>query len=384
MNGLIRQLKPAGTQYVLNETNAKKNTMKHPNVIFNGTGSYIPENIVTNSAFLNHQFFTEDKQPFDIPNELIIEKFEKITGIKERRYASNHQLASDLATEAAKKALEKSTVSGEELDYIIVAHNFGDVEPGTNRMDNMPGLAAKVKGKLGLQKADIVCFDVLFGCPGWVQGCIQAFQMIQSGFCRHIMVIGADTLSRIVDPHDRDSMIFADGAGAVILSATNEDEKRGILGFANRTDAQEELSYLAMGASLNSDHDPRARYIKMKGRKIYEYALNLVADGIQSAMKRSNVFLEDISKILIHQANEKMDEAILRKLGQLYNMVLDPRQLMPMTIGQLGNSSVATVPTMLDLIIEGKLDHHRFQEGDQIILASVGAGMHINAIVYRF
>lgn len=357
--------------------------MKTPNVVFNGIGSYVPENIVPNEHFLQHEFYMEDGKPFDIPNEEIIKKFEKITGIRERRYASDDQLNSDLGALAAENALKNSTIDKEELDYIIFATNFGDIEAGTNRVDNMPSLAAKVKNKLKIKNPDVVCFDIIFGCPGWVQGVIQAYQMIRSGFCRNIMVIGSETLSRCVDPHDRDGMIFSDGAGATIVSASYDDDRKGILGFANRTDANEELSYLAMGKSNKPDTDKDARYIKMKGRKIYEYALDEVATAMQAALKRSGIFLENIQKVLIHQANEKMDEAILRKLGQLYNLRLEAKEMMPMTIQKFGNNSVATVPVMLDMVLKGEIEGHEIKEGDDIILASVGAGMHINAIVYR-
>ena len=357
--------------------------MKTPNVVFNGVGSYIPEKVVKNEDFLQHQFMNEDGTAFDAPNEEIIRKFEKITGIQERRYAYEDQLNSDLGYFAAEKALADSSIDKEELDYIIYAHNFGDIESGTNRVDNMPSLAAKVKNKLGIKNPDVVCYDLLFGCPGWVQAVIQAYQMIRSGFCRNVLVIGGETLSRCVDPHDRDGMIFSDGAGATIVSASYDDDRKGILGFANRTDANEELNYLAMGPSNNKALDKDARYIKMKGRKIYEYALEEVAAGMQTALKRSGIFLENVKKVLIHQANEKMDIAILRKLGQLYNMPLDADQLMPMTIQKFGNNSVATVPVMLDMLMKGTLDHHEVKDGEDIILASVGAGMHINAIVYR-
>jgi 3-oxoacyl-[acyl-carrier-protein] synthase-3 len=357
--------------------------MKTPNVVFNGIGSYVPENIVPNEHFLKHEFYMEDGKPFDIPNEEIIKKFEKITGIRERRYASDDQLNSDLGALAAENALKNSTIDKEELDYIIYAQNFGDIEAGTNRIDNMPSLAAKVKHKLKIQNPDVVCYDIIFGCPGWVQGVIQAYQMIRSGFCRNVMVIGAETLSRCVDPHDRDGMIFSDGAGATIVSASYDDDRKGILGFANRTDANEELNYLAMGKSNKPNMDKDARYIKMKGRKIYEYALDEVATAMQSALKRSGIFMENIKKVLIHQANEKMDEAILRKLGQLYNLRLEAKDMMPMTIQKFGNNSVATVPVMLDMVLKGKIEGHEIKEGDDIILASVGAGMHINAIIYR-
>jgi 3-oxoacyl-[acyl-carrier-protein] synthase-3 len=357
--------------------------MKTPNVVFNGVGSYIPKNVVPNEHFLKHEFFMEDGKPFDVPNEEIIRKFEKITGIKERRYADDDQLNSDLGYLAAENALKNSTIDKEDLDYIIYAQNFGDIEVGTNRIDNMPSLAAKVKHKLKIQNPDVVCYDIIFGCPGWVQGVIQAYQMIRSGFCRNVMVIGAETLSRCVDPHDRDGMIFSDGAGATIVSASYDDDRKGILGFANRTDANEELNYLAMGKSNKPDLDDNARYIKMKGRKIYEYALEEVATAMQSALKRSGIFMENIKKVLIHQANEKMDEAILRKLGQLYDLRLEAKDMMPMTIQKFGNNSVATVPVMLDMVLRGEIEGHEIKKGDDIILASVGAGMHINAIIYR-
>jgi 3-oxoacyl-[acyl-carrier-protein] synthase III len=358
--------------------------MKHPNIIISGTGSYIPEKIVSNDSFLGAEFYDEKGVLIPDDQATIIRKFEKITGIKERRYALDQHIASDLAYFAGKAAIEDAGIDPEQLDYIIVAHNFGDIPLHSGKVDILPGLAAKVKGQLGLKNPDIVCYDIIFGCPGWVQGCIQAYQMILSGFCRHVLVIGADTLSRVIDPHDRDSMIFSDGAGAAVVSASFEPERRGILGFANRTDANEEVDYLKMGPSYKPGFRPEELYIKMQGRKIYEYALNLVADGMQVALKRANVGLEDIKKILIHQANEKMDEAILKKLGSIYHMDLSAHDIMPMTIGYLGNSSVATVPTMLDMILKKQLEGHQIEAGDQVILASVGAGMHINAIVYRF
>lgn len=358
--------------------------MKTPNVVFNGIGSFIPPRIVKNEDFLNKEFYTEEGILFDVPNEEIIRKFEKITGIRERRYAEDNQVNSDLGFLAAEKALENSSINKEELDYIIYAQNFGDIEFGTNRVDNMPSLAAKVKHKLQIKNPDVVCYDLVFGCPGWLQAVIQAYQMIRSGFCRNVLVVGGETLSRTVDPHDRDSMIFSDGAGATIVSASYDDDRKGILGFANRTDANEELNFLNMGKSNKPGMPENERFIKMKGRKIYEYALDEVAGGIQTALKRSGIFLENIQKVLIHQANEKMDEAILRKLGQLNNMQLEARDMMPMTIQNFGNNSVATVPVMLDMVLKGEIENHQINKGDDIVLASVGAGMHINAVIYRF
>ncbi len=178
-------------------------------------------------------------------------------------------------------------------------------------------------------------------------------------------------------------MSVADGAGATIFSASENDEG-GYLAQCSRTDANDELCYLNMGPSYNPALSADgSSYIKMKGRKIYEYALINVAEAIKCSIEKAGLHLKDISKILIHQANEKMDEAILHKLFKLYGEMGDSQALMPMTIQNLGNSSVATIPTMLDLIVKGELDNHELNSGDKVIFASVGAGMHINAMVYQ-
>ncbi|MFT7270432.1 MAG: 3-oxoacyl-[acyl-carrier-protein] synthase-3 [Candidatus Endobugula sp.] len=357
--------------------------MRELKVIINGVGSCIPDNVVKNEDFLGNEFYQENGERFANDNQDIISKFEKITGIKERRYANKGQFSSDLASIAAKNALANSTVNKEDLDYIIFAHNFGDLDDDANRIDMMPSLAAKVKYQLEINNPSTTCYDIIFGCPGWVQGAIQATQMIRCGDAKAVMVIGADTLSKIVDKNDRDSMIFADGAGAVIFQGVDESTG-GFLSQASRTDASVELNYLAMGPSFKPELSTNGnKFIKMKGRKIYEYALLHVAEAIKKAIEKANLDLSDIAKILIHQANEKMDEAILLKLYKLYGKAPDIHNLMPMTIQDLGNSSVATIPTMLDLILRGKIEGHEVKSGDRLVFASVGAGMHINAMVYQ-
>lgn len=354
-----------------------------PKVIINGVGSCLPERVVKNEDFLISEFYQENGEPFPMSNEVIIQKFEKITGIKERRYALPGQLCSDLAAEAAREALNRSSIDQEDLDYIIFAQNFGELDDEANLVDVMPSLAGRVKHRLGITNPDVTCYDLIFGCPGWVQGAIQASQMIRCGDAKAVMVIGAETLSRIVDKHDRDSMIFSDGAGAVIFQAS-ENSNGGYLSQSSRTDAAAELDYLAMGPSNHPDlKDTSKRFIKMKGRKIYEYSLLYVAEAIKNALDKANLDLSDINKILIHQANEKMDEAIVLKLFKLYNQAPDVERIMPMTIQTLGNSSVATIPTMLDLILRGEMEGHSLSSGDHIVFASVGAGMHINAMVYQ-
>ncbi len=346
-----------------------------------GTGSHIPTVVMPNDAFLNHEFRTADQKKIPKSNQEIIEQFEAITGIRERRYVPGDLVTSDIASDAGCKALESSGISGEDLDYIIVAHNFGDVRAGTTRSDLVPALAARVKAKLQIRNPKVVAYDLIFGCPGWLQGVIQADAMIRAGDIRRAMIIGADTLSRISDPHDRDSLIYADGAGAVILEARDGDG--GILAHSVRSDTIEHSKMLFMGHSFNRETFLEALFLKMEGRKLYKYALATVAGTVKECLDRAGLGVNDVRKVLIHQANGKMDEAILAAFYKLYGIDEPPDGVMPMTISWLGNSSVATIPTMLDLIGKGKMEGHEIHPGDAIVFASVGAGMHINAAVYR-
>ena len=188
-----------------------------------GTGSYIPSQIIPNENFLNHTFKNTDGSSIDNDNETIIEKFEAITGIRERRYASSDLNASDLGFLAAQKAIEDAKIDKESLDYIIVAHNFGDVKSNHNQSDLLPSLSSRIKHLLKIKNPKCVAYDILFGCPGWVEGVIQANAFIKAGLAKNCLVIGTETLSRVVDAHDRDAMIFSDGAGATIISKTDED-----------------------------------------------------------------------------------------------------------------------------------------------------------------
>jgi len=358
---------------------------KEVKAAFVATGSYIPETTVKNDAFLNHHFLEKDGSEIGKDNATIIRKFREITGIEERRYASPDQTASTIGYLAAKDALESSGIDKESLDYIIVAHNFGDVQYGSNRVDLVPSLASRIKCLLGIANPDCVAYDIAFGCPGWVEGVIQASFYIRAGEARRCLVIGTETLSRIVDSHDRDTMLYSDGAGAAIIGATDDREEGVILSHKTQTHAVEYASLLNMGPSYDpSEAAGKELFIKMNGRKLYEFALNHVPLVIKAALEAAQLPITDIKKVLIHQANDKMDAAILQRLFKLYHLESSPADLMPMTISWLGNSSVATVPTLLDLIQKGKLKGQELHKGDKVILASVGAGMNINAIVYQF
>ena len=358
--------------------------MKKLYSLITGTGSSDPLKVVRNDDFLNYDFLESTGEKIDKENREIVDKFEEITTISERRYAEDHQTTSDLALEAAEKAIESAGIEREELDYVILAHNFGDTKVQDTRIDVLPSLASRVKAKLGIQNPNAVAYDVLFGCPGWVQALIQADYYIRSGDAKKVLVIGADVLSRISDPHDRDSMIYADGAGAAVVEAVESETPVGILGHNSRSDAIDYVNLLHMGYSYNKElAEKKDLYLKMNGRRLYQYALENVPKAIKSALDKLKLHVNDVKKVLIHQANGKMDDAILKRLFKLYNLNDIPESLMPMTISWLGNSSVATVPTLLDMVMRGEMNGHDISSGDNLVLASVGAGMNINSVIYR-
>jgi len=346
-----------------------------------GSGSYIPEVVQENSTFIKNSFYNSDGTKIESPNSEIIEKFKKITGIRERKYANKDLNTSDLGFIAAKNAIENANIDPETIDYIILAHNFGNVKYNSNGVDIFPGLAVRVKNLLKIQNPKCVAYDILFGCPGWLEAVIQAKSFIKSGMAKRCLAIGAETLSRVIDEYDRDAMIYADGAGATILEES--DEKGGILSHKTESYTNDELYYLFYGKSNNQSLNNNSRYIKMNGRKVYEFALKNVPNAIKMCIDEAGVKISDVKKILLHQANAKMDTAMGKRLYELYDLEFD-EDIMPLTVKYFGNSSVATIPTMLDLIRRKKLDNHVFNSGDIIIFASVGAGMHINAMVYQY
>ncbi|MEL7588870.1 MAG: ketoacyl-ACP synthase III [Prolixibacteraceae bacterium] len=350
-----------------------------------GTGSYIPPRVIRNDYFLNYTFYDPATgRPFEKANEEMIQKFYEITNISERRWVNDDQVTSDIAALAVQDACESSGTDMETIDFIIFCHNFGDVYPGSARVDTLPGLGNRVKKILNIKNPGCITHDIISGCPGWTQGMITADAYIRSETYKRGVVIGADTLSRISDPYDRDTMIYSDGAGATIVEAVESEEPVGILSHSSRSDSNPYMNLLTFGRSYNPDYNSKELLIKMLGHKVYVYALSHVPAVVKDSIDRAGLKLTDIRKVLIHQANEKMDEAILKGVFKLYGEKEIPEGLMPMSIDKLGNSSTATVPTLLDLIVKGKMENQQINAGDHIILTSVGAGMNINSIVYKW
>jgi len=352
--------------------------------LITGTGSYIPDVLRSNEDFANSEFYADDCQRITSDTIDIIGKFEKITGISNRRYAKEHLTASDLAIYAATAAIEDAGVDAETIDQLIVAHNFGDVPKHSRQGDAVPSLASRVKRALAIVNPRCVAYDLLFGCPGWLQGLIQADAFIRAGVAKKCLVIGAETLSRVIDPHDRDSMIYSDGAGAVVLEAGDHHSGgAGILGSVSQTHAVDESQFITLGQSYCPPVDQGIRYLKMQGRKVYEFAISTVPAAMKACLDACGVELDQLKKIFLHQANEKMDAAIVRSFYALFGRQRVPDGIMPMNIRDLGNSSVATIPTLFDMVRRAALPGHRLYTGDIVLFASVGAGMNINAVCYR-
>lgn len=352
--------------------------------VITGTGSFIPANKKLNNDFLQQEFYSDRQER--IPSEAadIIRKFEEVTGISERRYADVDMNATEMAVAAATAAIKDAGVDPETLDQIILAHNFGNVLTGTIQSDAVPSLASRVKQALGILNPSCIPYDILFGCPGWIQGLIQADAFFKAGLAKRCLVIGTETLSRVIDRYDRDSMIFSDGAGAVIVEAFKDTEgTAGIISASAQSYAMDELNYIYMGKSYAPEADNSVRYIKMLGRKVYEFALKHVPEAMKACLDAGGVNIADVKKIFIHQANEKMDIAIIKAFYLLYGIKDIPVDIMPMNIHELGNSSVATVPTLFDMVRKGHIANQAVHAGEVILFASVGAGMNINAICYR-
>jgi 3-oxoacyl-[acyl-carrier-protein] synthase-3 len=349
------------------------------NSIITRTGSYIPSVKVDNEQFLANEFYAADGTKLAKSNVDIVNKLQEITCIRERRYVEDDLNTSDIAFMAAEQALDG--IDRESLDYIIVAQNLGDVRADNIKTDMVPTIAARVKHRLRIKNPYTVAYDIPFGCPGWLHGMITADYYIKSGDAKKVMVIGAETLSRVSDPHDIDVMIYADGAGATVIESTESDV--GILSHVTRSDTYNDAFLLGLGKSYNPDRKGGELYIKMRGHDIYKYAVRKVPEVVKQSLDKAGLTLSDVKKVLVHQANQKMDEAILARLFKLYNIKDIPDDIMPMTISWLGNSSVATLPTMLDLMQRGNLDNHRLHSGDVVVFASVGAGMNVNSMVYR-
>lgn len=348
-----------------------------------GTGHHLPERIIPNRYFLDRTFMDKHGVVNPKPTQHIIEKLEAITEIKSRRYINEDEDSVPLMTRAAMNAIQDAGIDKNHLDGIIVAHNAGNMLPGGKGFHTIPNLAALLKNALQVSTHTCFAYDILFGCPGWLQGVINAHQALQMKDAAHILVVGVEVASRFVDKYDLDSMILADGCGAVVLSIKS-NTREGIISYATYSHAKEDITCIYQGPSYNhAIHDNSL--FKMNGKEVYKYATTWVPKVIKHALDKANLTVSDVNLFLFHQANGKMLHAFANNLAALYKIEgLSFENKIPSTIAFTGNTSVATIPTMLDLVRKNQLGDYHINPGDKVVFASVGAGMHCNALVYQF
>lgn len=318
------------------------------------------------------------------PTAEIIAKLEAITQIKERRYIAEKDDSIPIMVEASLNAISDAGVNKNEIDGIIVAHNAGNMLEGTAGFHTVPNMAALLKNKLQITNYECFAYDILFGCPGWLQGIMQAHQAILADEATNVLVVGIEVASRLLDPHDLDSMILADGCGAAIISKSENSEGAGILSYKTYSHAQEDLGCIYLDKSYNPEIELSTLF-KMNGKDVYKYATVWVPKVIKQALDKAAVPIEEIDMFLFHQANGKMLHAFANNLASMYGIEgLSFDGKIPTTIEFTGNTSVATIPTMLDMIRKEELGDYRIKKGDKVVFASVGAGMHCNAMIYQF
>jgi len=353
------------------------------NSIITGTGSYLPKRKIKKRYFSAHSFLDRSGYPVSDSNEKIAKKIQDLTGIQERRYLEDHEDAVSIARKASEKAIQDSGIDKEQINAIIFAHNFGNIAFGENHPRQLPNLSAQLKNQLEIKNHKCIALDIIFGCPGWLQAVMQAHYMLQSGIHQSILVVGAESMSRVIDPHDLKSLLFGDGAGALILQTKASKQKAGIIGSLSYSHTEKELDFLNMGKSF--DQSGEKVYVKMRGKKVFRYTIQTLPELILETLDKLKIPIEKVSKFLFHQTNERIiksiSETIFKRSG-IENP--DFQNLIPMTVRDLGNISVATVPTLLDLILKKQMKAHRINPGDIVVMASVGGGMHATCLVYQF
>ncbi len=312
-----------------------------------GVGGYLPEKIVT-----NHDL----EKRINTNHDWIVQR----TGIEQRHVAADDQKTSDLAIEAAKKALANAGISADQLDAVIVATTTPDY--------TFPAVAVTVQAKLGM-RSGTVAFDVQAVCSGFIYALAVANNFIIAGQMKRILVIGAETMTRLLDWNDRTtSILFGDGAGAVVLEASNDD--RGILSTHLHSDGtQQDLLYTSGGPSSNG----LSGKILMEGREVFRHAVQRLAEVVDETLAANKLDKSDITWLVPHQANKRIIDSTAEKLGL-------PTERVVLTVAKHGNTSAASVPLALAHGVERGL----FKQGDLLLLEAMGAGLTWGAALVRW
>ncbi|EEX15395.1 3-oxoacyl-(acyl-carrier-protein) synthase 3 [Citreicella sp. SE45] len=315
-----------------------------------GVGHYLPERVVPNSEF---------EKTLDTSDEWIRTR----SGIERRHFAAEGQTTSELATRAAIAALEDAGLAASDLDALIVATSTPDL--------TFPSAATMVQARLGMDQG--FAFDVQAVCAGFVYALTNANALIVSGAARRVMVIGAETFSRILDWNDRSTcVLFGDGAGALILEAgTGEgtSDDRGVLSVDLHSDGRyRDLLYVDGGVSTNS-----IGHLRMEGKEVFRHAVGKLAATAEAAMEKAGLTGADIDWIVPHQANIRIIQGTAKKLGL-------PMEKVIVTVQDHGNTSAASIPMALSVgKAEGKI-----RRGELVVTEAIGGGLAWGAVVLRW
>jgi 3-oxoacyl-[acyl-carrier-protein] synthase-3 len=313
-----------------------------------GTGGFLPERVVTNNDLTEW---------VDTSDEWITER----SGIRQRHMAADGEYTSDLAIGAGKAALESAGLTAEDLDFIIVATTTPD--------ETLPSTACKVQAALGMHEG--AAFDIQAACSGFIYGLSIADGFIRSGQAKNILLIGAETLTRIIDWEDRTTcVLFGDGAGAVVLQGRDDVGNRGVVASKLRSDGrQHDILYSDGGTSMTGTSGT----IQMEGKDVFRHAVSNLSSVIGEVLAKTDLTQDDIDLLVPHQANKRIIDGVGKKLR------MDAEQVM-ITIADHGNTSAASVPLALDRAVrEGKVN-----EGDILLLEAMGAGLTWGAAVLRW
>lgn len=320
-----------------------------------GTGGYAPEKVVTNKDL---------EKVVDTTDEWIYER----TGIRERHQAAEGEFTSDMALRAAVRALEMAKTKPEELDLIIV----GTISPDSP----MPSCAAILQHKLGATKA--FAFDLSAACAGSIYGLNIAEQYIKTGAANRVLVIGTELLTRLIDWEDRNTcVLFGDAAGAMVIGPSDSDDS-GILATSLHIDgSQSEILWIPAGGSRFPTTEETVRQklhkVKMNGREVFKFAVRSLEDVIRETLEKANLTVEDVTHVCAHQANVRIIDAVLERLGI-------PGEKAFLNIDRYGNTSSASMPITLDEANRAG----RLKKGDLIVMTAIGAGMAWGCTLVRW
>jgi 3-oxoacyl-[acyl-carrier-protein] synthase-3 len=320
-----------------------------------GWGSHLPANVVRNDD-LAHLVDTSDQW------------IQERTGIKERRVAQEGESTATLATEAGKRAMEKAGITAADLDLIIVATCTPDYA-------NMPATASLVQQALGAPR--IGAFDLNAVCSGFVYALTTGSQFVLSGSAKNVLVIGAETFTRILDWTDRSTcVLFGDGAGAVVLQPTNQPG--GLKSHVLGSDGAGACNlYVPAGGSLKPTSAEtvanREHYVRMNGKEVFRFATTIVPESVTQALAKSGMKTDEIDVLIPHQANTRIIDAAVKRLG------IDPAKAVS-NVDRFGNTSAASVP----LALCEALDDGRIKSGDNVVMVGFGAGLTWGAAVWQW